>query len=182
MEKLTQQEIEEYVEAFKCFDLNENGHLSTKELKYAMRMLGLNPTALEVQELVNGLDYEELQDMKMKKKNETGPDESWKNKDFPIYEGTIDFKEFVNVMENYRSLYQDDEAAMYFKVFDSEHRGYIEGKAIKRSLQFLDDDVPISEIEEIVTKMNLTDDKKITIEEFAANFLTPLILKDEEML
>lgn len=48
----------EYVEAFKCFDLNENGHLSTKELKYAMRMLGLNPTALEVQELVNGLDYE----------------------------------------------------------------------------------------------------------------------------
>ena len=67
-------------------------------------------------------------------------------------------------MENYRSLYQDDEAAMYFKVFDSEHRGYIEGKAIKRSLQFLDDDVPISEIEEIVTKMNLTDDKKITIE------------------
>lgn len=48
----------EYVEAFKCFDLNENGHLSTKELKCAMRMLGLNPTALEVQELVNELDYE----------------------------------------------------------------------------------------------------------------------------
>lgn len=66
-------------------------------------------------------------------------------------------------MENYRSLRQDDEAAMYFKVFDSEHRGYIEGKAIKRSLQFLDD-VPNSEIEEIVTKMNLTDDKKIAIE------------------
>ena len=48
----------EYVEAFKCFDLNENGHLSTKELKYAMRMLGLNPTDIEVQELVNGLDYD----------------------------------------------------------------------------------------------------------------------------
>lgn len=28
--------------------------------------------------------FAELQDMKMKKKNETGPDESWKNKDFPI--------------------------------------------------------------------------------------------------
>ncbi|KAJ7358820.1 hypothetical protein OS493_021609 [Desmophyllum pertusum] len=47
-----------YVEAFKCFDLNENGHLSTKELKYAMRMLGLNPTDIEVQELVNSLDYD----------------------------------------------------------------------------------------------------------------------------
>ena len=67
------------------------------------------------------------------------------------------------MMENYRSLRQDDEATMFFKVFDSEHRGFIEGKAIKRSLQFLDD-VPISEIDEIVTKMNLTDDKKISIE------------------
>lgn len=66
-------------------------------------------------------------------------------------------------MENYRSLRQDDEVAMYFRVFDSEHRGFIEGKAIKRSLQLLDD-VPISEIEEIVTKTNLTDNKKITIE------------------
>ena len=78
-------------------------------------------------------------------------------------EGTIDFKEFVNVMENYRSLRQDDEAAMFFKVFDSEHRGFIEGKAIKRSLQFLDD-VPINEINEILTKTKLTDDQKITIE------------------
>ncbi|KAL9950825.1 hypothetical protein ACROYT_G043389 [Oculina patagonica] len=177
MEKLTQQEIEEYVEAFKCFDLDENGHLCTKELKYAMRMLGLNPTDMEVQELVNGLDYDELQDMS---KNETGG-ETWKKNDFPIYEGTIDFKEFVNVMENYRSLRQDDEAAMFFKVFDSENRGFIEGKAIKRSLQFLDD-VPINEINEILTKTNLTDDKKIFIEEFAANFLSPLILKDDEWL
>ena len=87
-------------------------------------------------------------------------------------ESTVDFKEFVNVMENYRSQRQDDEATMYFKVFDSEHRGFIEGKAIKRSLQFLDD-VPISEIDEIVTKMDLTDDKKITIE--GKNLLSPSI-------
>lgn len=38
--------------------MNENGQLSTKELKYAMRMLGLNPTEHRVQELVNDLDYE----------------------------------------------------------------------------------------------------------------------------
>ena len=73
-------------------------------------------------------------------------------------------------MENYRSQKQDDEATMYFKVFDSEHRGFIEGKAIRRSLQFLDN-VPISEIDEIVTKMDLTDDKKITIE--GKNLLSP---------
>ena len=48
----------EYREAFKCFDLNENGTLSTKELKYAMRMLGSNPTDSQVQELVNAKDFD----------------------------------------------------------------------------------------------------------------------------
>ena len=66
-------------------------------------------------------------------------------------------------MENYRSQRQDDEAAMFFEVFDSEHRGFIEGKAIKRSFQFLED-VPINDINEILTKTKLTDDKKITLE------------------
>ncbi|KAJ7358821.1 hypothetical protein OS493_021610 [Desmophyllum pertusum] len=47
-----------YVEAFKCFDLNENGHLSTKELKYAYAHARINPTDIEVQELVNSLDYD----------------------------------------------------------------------------------------------------------------------------
>ncbi|KAJ7369328.1 hypothetical protein OS493_039756 [Desmophyllum pertusum] len=105
-----------------------------------MRMLGLNPTDIEVQELVNGLDYDELVDMN---RNET-TSEKWE-KDFPIYEGTIDFKEFVNVMERHRSHRQDDEAALLFAVFDSEHRGFIEGKAIKKSLEFLAlDSVPNS--------------------------------------
>ena len=50
--------ISEYLEAFKCFDLNENGHLSTRELKCAMRILGSNPTDSEVQKLVNEKDYD----------------------------------------------------------------------------------------------------------------------------
>ena len=48
----------EYHDAFKCFDLNENGTLSTKELKYAMRMLGSNPTDSQVQQLVNAKDFD----------------------------------------------------------------------------------------------------------------------------
>lgn len=48
----------EYHEAFKCFDLNENGTLSTKELKYAMRMLGSNPTDAQIQQLVNAKDFD----------------------------------------------------------------------------------------------------------------------------
>lgn len=50
--------LSEYHDAFKCFDLNENGTLSTKELKYAMRMLGSNPTDSQVQQLVNAKDFD----------------------------------------------------------------------------------------------------------------------------
>ena len=48
----------EYRDAFKCFDLNANGTLSTKELKHAMRMLGSNPTDQQVQQLVNAKDFD----------------------------------------------------------------------------------------------------------------------------
>ena len=48
----------EYRDAFKCFDLNENGTLSTRELKHAMRMLGSNPTDTQVQQLVNAKDFD----------------------------------------------------------------------------------------------------------------------------
>ena len=52
---------------------------------------------------------------------------------------------------------------MLFTVFDSDHRGFIEGKTIKRSLHFLED-VPTDEINEILAMTKLSDDRKITIE------------------
>ena len=46
----------EYKEAFDTFDTDENGHMSTKELKQAMRLLGRNPTDAEMQMLINEKD------------------------------------------------------------------------------------------------------------------------------
>ena len=42
--------------------------------------------------------FAELQDMKMKKKNETGPDESWKNKDFPICKTIVRLRRYKGSM------------------------------------------------------------------------------------
>ncbi|KAK6019406.1 EF hand, partial [Ostertagia ostertagi] len=42
--QLTEQEIEEFKEAFMLFDKDGNGTMSTKELGIAMRALGQNPT------------------------------------------------------------------------------------------------------------------------------------------
>ncbi|VDM73507.1 unnamed protein product [Strongylus vulgaris] len=42
--QLTEQEIDEFKEAFLLFDKDGNGTISTKELGIAMRALGQNPT------------------------------------------------------------------------------------------------------------------------------------------
>ncbi|KIH53430.1 EF hand, partial [Ancylostoma duodenale] len=44
---LTEEEIEEFKEAFLLFDKDGNGTISTKELGIAMRALGQNPTEQE---------------------------------------------------------------------------------------------------------------------------------------
>lgn len=144
---LTREQLGEYREAFKCFDLNENGTLSTKELKYAMRMLGSNPTDAQIQQLVNAKDFDG--------------------------DGTINFDEFVTIIEDENSIEEDENLFMIFDVFDPENNGYIDGGHIKRSLQSLVD-VPPDEIEDIIQNARITDDRKFALEEFSA-LLVPLI-------
>jgi len=137
MDFLTRDQIGEYREAFRCFDLNENGTLSTKELKYAMRMLGSNPTDSQVQDLVNAKDFDG--------------------------DGTINFEEFVNMIEEHNSAEEDDNLFMIFSVFDPEHNGFIEGTHIKKALLSLTD-VPIDEVDEIIAKASITDERKMSLE------------------
>lgn len=152
MDFLTRDQIGEYREAFKCFDLNENGTLSTKELKYAMRMLGSNPTDSQVQDLVNAKDFDG--------------------------DGTINFEEFVNMIEEHNSAEEDDNLFMIFSVFDPEHNGFIEGVHIKKALLSLTD-VPFDEVDEIIEKARITDERKISLEEFST-LLVPLIYRTKD--
>lgn len=147
MDTLTREQLGEYRDAFKCFDLNENGTLSTRELKHAMRMLGSNPTDTQVQQLVNAKDFDG--------------------------DGTINFEEFVNMIEEQNSIEEDENLFTIFGVFDPEDRGYIEGDNIKKSLLSLTD-VPAEEINEIIQAAQISDGRKIGMEEFSS-LLVPLI-------
>lgn len=44
LKDMTQEEMEEFKEAFLLFDKDQSGSISMKELGYAMRSLGQNPT------------------------------------------------------------------------------------------------------------------------------------------
>ena len=52
---LKDEERKAYYEAFQAFDWNNNGKISYGSLIFAMRRAGLNPTEVEVHDIINRL-------------------------------------------------------------------------------------------------------------------------------
>ncbi|GMS96880.1 hypothetical protein PENTCL1PPCAC_19055, partial [Pristionchus entomophagus] len=58
VDEFTQEELQEFAQAFKMFDKDGNGTMNIKELGVAMRTLGLNPTEEELLNMVNEYDID----------------------------------------------------------------------------------------------------------------------------
>ena len=56
LDVLKDEERKAYYEAFQAFDWNNNGKISYGSLILAMRRAGLNPTEVEVHDIINRLD------------------------------------------------------------------------------------------------------------------------------
>ena len=50
---LSKEQIAELKEAFNEFDADQGGTINTRELGYAMRSLGMNPTETELLDIIN---------------------------------------------------------------------------------------------------------------------------------
>lgn len=48
----------EYLEVFEYFGQDKNGRISTKQLRQAMLLVGLNPTDSQIQNLINEKEYD----------------------------------------------------------------------------------------------------------------------------
>ena len=61
-QSLTAEQIAELKQAFNEFDVDGGGTINTRELGYAMRSLGMNPTEAEILDLINEVtsDLEKL--------------------------------------------------------------------------------------------------------------------------
>ena len=66
-------------------------------------------------------------------------------------------------MESHRSLREENDVMALFSVFDPDNNGFTAGKCIKNSLSFLKD-IPLAEINEILVKGQIADERKIFIE------------------
>lgn len=93
-QKLTEQQITEFKEAFALFDKDGDGSITTAELGNVMRALGFNPTQAELQDMINEIDSNG--------------------------NGEIDFAEFLTMMaRKAQDADSEDEIREAFKVINS---------------------------------------------------------------
>jgi len=142
MEGLSEEQIEEYRDAFYMFDRDNNGYITTKELNRIMKTLGFNPTEEDLQQMIFTVDYDG--------------------------DGRLNLEEYIQLMEQQKTPEDtEDDIVQAFRVFDSDNKGYIESAELRELLESMDWKVSADELKDLITSANLHQDRRIGMEEFA---------------
>merc|ERR1712025_149877 len=113
-EQLTEEQIQEFKEAFALFDKDGDGTITTKELGTVMRSLGQNPTEAELQDMINEvdadgngtIDFPEFLSLMARKIKDTDTEEKLRDEEVDEMireadidgDGQINYEEFVRMM------------------------------------------------------------------------------------
>ena len=117
---ISQETKASFKEAFHCYDWNRNGKISHGSLQNAMRRAGINPTDIEVQDMINKID-----------------DGS----------GMLTFEMFCKVMSE--KAEENDQEVSYresFRVFSKDEEGCIPAEELQFVLSNLPGNVRITDI------------------------------------
>ncbi len=136
MDKLTEKQVKEFRDAFRLFDKDGDGAITTKEIGTVMRSLGQDPSEGELEEMVREVDvdgngiveFEEFLELMAKKLK--GPDSTQELKDvFDVFDrngnGAFGHEELKVVMMNMGERITDAEAATIIRELDISGEGDI---------------------------------------------------------
>ena len=122
---LTEEQIAEFKEAFQIFDKDGDGSITTKELGTVMRSLGQIPSEETLNQMIQEVDKDGS--------------------------GTIDFKEFLGLMEQkLRENDTEEELIEAFRVFDRDGKGYISAQELKFVMISAGEKIENEEIDELI--------------------------------
>ena len=140
-DQLTEEQIVEFKEAFSLFDKNADGIVATKDLGTVLRSLGQNPTAAELQDMINEVDSDG--------------------------NGTIDFPEFLTIMSRkMKDTDTEEEILEAFRVFDKDGSGFTTAAELRHVMTNLGEKLTDQEVDEMIREADLDGDGKVNYEEF----------------
>uniref|UniRef100_A0A5S6Q2V0 EF-hand domain-containing protein n=2 Tax=Trichuris muris TaxID=70415 RepID=A0A5S6Q2V0_TRIMR len=140
LENITEDELQEYREAFRLFDKDGNGTITTKELGIAMRSLGQNPTEQELMDMINEVDIDGS--------------------------GTIEFVEFCQMMKRMNKENDSEMIREAFRVFDRDGNGFITAQEFRYFMTHMGEQFTDEEVDEIIREVDIDGDGQINYEEF----------------
>ncbi|WOL15687.1 calmodulin-7-like isoform X1 [Canna indica] len=140
-DSLSPEQIAEYEDAFKLFDKDGNGHITTMELGNVMKVLGQEPTESELRAMIKEVDIDG--------------------------NGTIDKKEFLNLMGNRcKESTSEEELKDAFKVFDKDQNGFISADELRHVMKNLGELLTDDEVNEMIKEADTDHDGQINYQEF----------------
>lgn len=143
VDRLSQDRIDEFKEAFDIFDLDRSGNITSKELKAILENLGQNPTEEEIILMIR----------------EVIPN--------AVENTDIYFKDFLNLMTNkMQDVDTEEELIEAFKIFDKDGHGFISTEDLKNGMRSAGERLVDYELEEIIRIADTDDDGYINYKEF----------------
>ncbi|KAJ4764627.1 Calmodulin [Rhynchospora pubera] len=129
-QNLTPEQISEFQQAFLLFDRNNDGCITLEELAAVIHQLGLNPTEVELLEMIREVDING--------------------------NGTIEFNEFTILMA--RKLMEtdtDEEMKEAFEVFDKDHNGLISPSELRHVMRNLGENLTDDEVAQMIREADI---------------------------
>merc|ERR1711907_13310 len=141
--RLSAEQIEMFTAAFKMFDSDGSGAISTSEFRNVCLEIGMQPTDRELEDMVNELDQDKS--------------------------GDIDLHEFLLAMQ---SKIQDAEGEEIvkeaFRMFDEDDSGTLDHNEMTKILENMGERLDKQEIQDLIETVDVDGDGEIDLKEFLA--------------
>jgi calmodulin len=139
--QLTDDQVLDFKDAFKKFDEDGSGEISTEELGTVMRMLGHELKQYQLEDCIAIVDADGS--------------------------GSVDFEEFLDLMRMKTKESQEEaEVKEAFRILDRQNKGEINTSVIKEILMKLDDEITEDDVDEMIYEIDEDGSGWVDYEEF----------------